>query len=443
MKKSVPKVSVLVRYLKEMLENHQPLQNFMVAGEISNLTRHASGHWYFTLKDSSAQLSCVMFSSSVNRCKVDVKNGDQVIVQGSISVFENQGKLQLYVTNLQLDGIGDLYQQFEELKKKLFDEGLFAEELKKEIPQYPMRIGLITGKNTAAREDVLSTLERRWPIAEVVEINTLVQGDGAAPQMIDALNKMDLESVDVILLVRGGGSLEDLWAFNDEQLAKCIFHLNTPLISGVGHEVDVTIVDYVADKRAPTPTGAAELATPSYIEVQRHLQSIYQQIQKMGQQRLEFHRNELNQTNNFMYFKNPEKLYQQKLLLVDMKRQQILHHVHQSLQKRQAVSEVINRFSMLLKEQIYQTKSEFIQSKETLSRLMEDRLQKQKGKLGKTLELLDAYSPLKVLQRGYAVAYADEKVVSTLKDVHVGDSVRILINDGELLTQVIEKRKKS
>ncbi|MEF9968454.1 MAG: exodeoxyribonuclease VII large subunit, partial [Longicatena sp.] len=251
MSQAVVKVSTLVSYLKSKIDQDNYLQRILVCGEISNFVRHRSGHWYFTLKDEVSRLSCVMFSSSASRSKYIPKDGDKVILQANTSIFESSGQLQLYVTGIKLDGVGDLYVQFELLKKKLFNEGYFDENHKLSIPKYPLQIGLITGKNTAAREDVISTLQRRWPIANLIEINTLVQGDTAAKQICDAIKQMESMDVEVILLVRGGGSIEDLWAFNDENLAKVIYHCSIPIVTGVGHEVDTTIVDYVSDLRAP------------------------------------------------------------------------------------------------------------------------------------------------------------------------------------------------
>ena len=273
MRNRVYTVSEIVKTLKNKLDLDPGLQKIIVQGEISNFTAHRSGHWYFTLKDAGCRISCVMFASYVSRCNFHPKEGVKVLIQANTSIFEASGQLQLYVQAMKQDGIGDYYQQFELLKKKLFDEGYFDPNHKKALPKYPMKIGVITGKNTAAREDVFTTIKRRWPICQISEINTLVQGSEASIQMINALNKLDEMNLDVIILARGGGSIEDLWAFNDERLAITIYNAKTPIITGVGHEVDTTIVDYVSDRRAPTPTGAAEMATPDLHKVLFELDS--------------------------------------------------------------------------------------------------------------------------------------------------------------------------
>ncbi|MBQ1468483.1 MAG: exodeoxyribonuclease VII large subunit, partial [Solobacterium sp.] len=298
MSKQVLTVSSLVRYLKNRLEGDSMTQHVLVEGELSNFSNYRSGHWYFTLKDSNAQLRCAMFASSNRKISYVPKDGDKVLVQGDISVFEGRGEMQLIVTNMKPSGIGDLFIQFEALKKKLSEEGLFAEEHKKEIPLYPEHIGLVTGKNTAARSDVLTTLQRRWPVAEVHEYPVLVQGTGSAEQITDALKYMDTLGYDVILLVRGGGSIEDLWSFNSEMLARTIYDLNTPIITGVGHEVDFTIADFVADLRAPTPTGAAERCSPDIREVKDFVQTMKDRLNRettallnTSSQRLDINRN--------------------------------------------------------------------------------------------------------------------------------------------------------
>ncbi len=440
MRKQVLKISALVRYLKGLIDNHQQLQQVAVSGEISNLTKHRSGHWYFTIKDEDASLRCVMFSSAVSRCKVDVKNGDQVILQGSVSIFESSGQLQLYVTQLQLDGIGDLYYQFEQLKKKLFEKGYFDESHKKELPLYPQKIGLITGKNTAAREDVLSTLNRRWPLAEVVEINTLVQGENAASQMIAALNTLDKKELDVILLVRGGGSIEDLWAFNNEDLALTIFNMITPIVTGVGHEVDTTIVDYVSDKRAPTPTGAAEIATPNQQEIKNRIKLYQQSLLQCTYKKLNDLKKEVRVYKESSYLRNPAKLYQQKILLVDMKRQQLFRQSKKISDFRLETSRKLHYFYSLLSTSIQDTKQEISLSKHQLNQQIHRRQLQEKNSLGKAIDLLDAYSPLKILKRGYSLAYNNEQLISSVEQVEVNDTLKLKLSDGELITKIVEKR---
>lgn len=439
MSERVMKVSALVRYLKSKLDNDGYLQRVLVSGEISNFVNHRSGHWYFTLKDEQSRLSCVMFSSNASRCNFVPKDGDKVIVQANTSVFETSGQLQLYCTAMKQDGLGDLHIQFELLKKKLSNEGYFDENHKKDIPFYPMRIGVVTGRNTAAREDVISTLKRRWPVAKVIELHTLVQGDGAANQIIEALGKLDSVDLDVILLVRGGGSLEDLWAFNDERLAKFIFSMHTPIITGVGHEIDFTIVDFVSDKRAPTPTGAAELATPNIEEVKQNILLIRQTILQRGTRIIQLSRSELNRISKHPVFKSPEILTQQKKLQIDYITSK-LYNVGSSVQNRKLMQQHLNhRFNQVFNKVVVEYKHSIQDSNIKLINSLENKMMSSKNQLGKTIELLDAYSPLNVLKRGYAVSYLQDKIVNSVQQININDELKIRYSDGEVFATVKEK----
>jgi exodeoxyribonuclease VII large subunit len=256
-------ISSLTEYISALFDADLRMQNVWVQGEISNFTRARSGHLYFTLKDDNAELQCVMWRGSAARLHYDPKHGDSVLAQGAVSVYQPRGQYQLITKTLQPAGRGDLHARFEALKDKLEAEGLFDAERKRPLPVFPHRIGVVTSPTAAAFQDVRNVLSRRFPLAEVILSPTLVQGDSAPPQIVEALARINQANVDVILLVRGGGSLEDLWAFNDEAVARAAAASETPIISGVGHEIDFTIVDFVSDHRAPTPSAAAEVATPN------------------------------------------------------------------------------------------------------------------------------------------------------------------------------------
>ena len=257
-------------YIRQVLENEPPLQDIWVKGEVSNMTRAASGHWYFTVKDSRAQLKCVMFRSDASRQNIEPNNGEAIRVHGRISVYEQRGEYQLYADEVQLaGGIGDLYQRFEDLKRKLDAEGLFDSERKRPLPEFPQRIGVVTSPDAAAFQDIQNVLKRRFPLAEVILSPTLVQGLDAPPMIVKAIERINRhQAADVLLVCRGGGSIEDLWAFNDEGVARAIAASTIPTVSGVGHETDFTIADFVADVRAPTPSAAAEQATPNLSDLQ-------------------------------------------------------------------------------------------------------------------------------------------------------------------------------
>ncbi|MBI5671579.1 MAG: exodeoxyribonuclease VII large subunit [Chloroflexi bacterium] len=268
-------VAELTAYIRQVFETDPALQDVWVQGEVSNMTRASSGHWYFTLKDGSAQLRCAMWRSSVERQSFVPQNGDQIEAHGRVSVYETRGEYQLYADRLRPVGTGDLYQQFEQLKRKLEAEGLFDEARKRPIPPFPHQIGVVTSPEAAAFQDIQNVLRRRFPLARLILSPTLVQGADAPPQIVAALERLNVyTNVDVILLIRGGGSIEDLWAFNDERVARAVAASRIPVVTGVGHETDFTICDFVSDLRAPTPSAAAEQITPSIEDLRADLLSL-------------------------------------------------------------------------------------------------------------------------------------------------------------------------
>lgn len=442
MSQKVVSVSTLVHYLKGKLDNDALIQRIMVQGEISNFTNHRSGHWYFTLKDAQSRISCVMFQSYARQCSFLPKDGDQVILTANTSLFEASGQLQLYGVKMQLDGLGEYYLKYEQLKRKLAAEGLFDARLKKQIPAYPTKIGLVTGKNTAAREDVVSTIKRRWPIAKIVEFATLVQGDDAPEEIMQALKEADLCKLDVILLVRGGGSIEDLWAFNNETLAREIFKMQTPLISGVGHEVDVTIVDYVADLRAPTPTGAAEMAVPDMAEVLNYLnkdkQRLYQAtLSKLNKAELYFHA-----LKDKRVFAQPEQLFEKNWLKLNYYEMKLRNTNYLFNEKSQQFIKIKNQFSTIIQNRCHGLNLDLIEKKTSLNQLMNMRLTSSRSRLLELTALFDAYSPLKSLLRGYSLVYKDNQLLSSIIQIEKNDQVKVQLSDGIFYAAVLEKEKK-
>ena len=260
-------ITSLNKAIKNMFDDKRELNNIHLKGEISNFKHHTRGHFYFTLKDEGSQLSAIMFANSAKNINFEPADGMKVLVTGKVTVYETAGTYQIYVSEMQMDGLGNLYLEFEKLKKKLESEGLFKKEFKKEIPRFPLKIGIITAPTGAAIRDILSTIKRRFPIAETILFPTLVQGADAKENIVQNIKIANTYPLDVIILGRGGGSIEDLWAFNEEIVARAIFDSKIPIISGVGHEIDFTISDFVADLRAPTPTGAAMLAVPDTSDI--------------------------------------------------------------------------------------------------------------------------------------------------------------------------------
>lgn len=383
-------VSQLNFYLKSLLDNDPKLQFVFLEGEISNLTDHySSGHIYFSLKDDKSVVKAVMFSYAAKNLKFRPQNGMKVLVRGRVTVYEPSGQYQVYVEDMQPDGVGALSLQFEQLKEKLSKEGLFSSEHKKHIPQYPETIAVVTSPTGAAVRDILNILSRRYPSADVVMCPVLVQGESAAAQLTKAINTLsDTEAADVIIIGRGGGSQEDLWAFNDENLARAIYNCKTPVISAVGHETDFTICDFVADLRAPTPSAAAELAVPDKAEL---LANLYAQRQYLS-------------------------------TLIDKK--------FIELEKSLATSSrLVSAYSP---QTLVADCSKSISNTATrLQNVSRNLIDTNLRNLTKTASKLSALNPVDVLMRGYSyVSDADNNTISSVKDVKNGDNINVKVSDG-------------
>ncbi len=442
MRNVVYTVSDLVRSLKSKLDLDPTLQKIIVQGEISNFTAHRSGHWYFTLKDAGSRISCVMFASYVARCQFKPKEGIKVLIQANTSIFESSGQLQLYVLAMKQDGIGDYYQQFEMLKKKLFEQGYFNEAHKKPLPKYPMKIGIITGKNTAAREDVVTTIQRRWPICELFELNTLVQGNEAASEMIQALKKLDELNLDVIILARGGGSIEDLWAFNDERLALTIYQAKTPIITGVGHEVDTTIVDYVSDRRAPTPTGAAEMATPELQKVLFDLSNLRNRLKGAVNNHLQSKRRTLEHLSQSKVLVEPISMIEMKKMKLDYLSGRLEKGIHQISKSKDILSLKKTKLIHWANAELFNQRHALERKASFLNQALESSFLKKKQRFERTVQLLDAYSPLKSLSRGYSLALNENhELITSVEKVSIHDRISVQFTDGVITAEVMDKEK--
>ncbi|MBQ4343168.1 MAG: exodeoxyribonuclease VII large subunit [Erysipelotrichaceae bacterium] len=431
-------VSQLVRYVKSKLDNDVLIQKIQIEGELSNFIAHRSGHWYFSLKDAQSRINCVMFQSYAKTVKFVPKNGDKVVVGCSLSMFESTGQVQLYCTSMKPSGIGDLYVQFELLKEKLYREGLFALEHKKQIPAYPMRIGVIVGAKTAAREDIMTTLKRRWPVAEIIEFHSLVQGDTAHLELIKALSEADLSGCDVLILARGGGSIEDLWAFNNEFLARTIYHLNTPIVTGIGHEVDVTLADYVADVRAATPTAAAETVSPELSEVELHLTQNTQRLKLAVEMNLSIAAQSLNSLRSRQVLSEPSFVDIQQMK-VDSLVNQLHIKMTESLHKASKARYSIVRCTQLMNEMLNDNKSQIERKTQQINSLVQMNMQKVSMSLKHQLQLLDGYSPLKILLRGYSIAEINGSAVHSIRQVQIKDELQLRLSDGILICTVEDK----
>lgn len=394
---NVLKVSQVNTYIKALFDESRPLKNIFVGGEISNFTHYyRSGHLYFTLKDETSQIKAVMFSSSASRIKFEPENGMKVICRGRISVYEKSGEYQLYVDDMQPDGIGALNLAFERLKEKLFKEGVCSDEIKKPLVQYPKKIGVVTSNIGAAVEDIKTITGRRYPLAEIVIAPTLVQGENAAPDIVKSIRLLDeMQDVDVIIVGRGGGSIEDLWAFNTEEVARAVIACKTPVVSAVGHETDFTICDFVADLRAPTPSAAAELVCPDVNVLISQISSLKYTMELHINSRLD---NELQRLNDLT----------ENGILAD-----------------------IDSFFNAYDDKISVLKERMI---DAFAYSSDERLQRLSLLAGK----LDALSPLAVLARGYCVAKREDFVINSAQRLQAGDNLVISFADGNAKCSVSE-----
>lgn len=394
-KPRVLSVSQINFYIKSIIENDGSLQFVLVTGEISNLTVHQrSGHIYLSLKDSNSVISAVMFAGNARRLKFRLENGMKVICRGRISVYEPSGRYQLYIEDMQPDGVGALTLAFEQLKKSLAQKGLFDNAHKKPLPKFPKTIGVITSPTGAAVQDITNIIRRRFPSADIVLAPVLVQGESAPEQLVRAVNKFSASKIaDVVIIGRGGGSAEDLWAFNDEQLAYAVYNCETPIISGVGHETDFTICDFVADVRASTPSAAAELAVPDRQELMSYYFKQKQYISAMLDRKIKTAQLRLENQQRRMSASSPK-----------LKAEQLEKQLS-------AKSEKLTRFMNI-----------YISDKE-------NKLIAAKGKL-------DGLNPLNVLNRGYAIAEKDEIIITSSKQLKDGDDFTVILSDGKINAKV-------
>lgn len=413
-------VTTLVRYLKNKLDSDEALRSVQVSGELSNFRKTSSGHLYFTLKDENSAISCVMFKSKAYSLSFVPENGNKVICSGSISMFEASGSLQLYVNTLKLDGIGDLYRQYEELKNKLFNEGLFDDEHKKEIPTlYPSKVAVLCGNDSAAMSDIKIQFNRRWPLCKVDYYPVIVQGSEGPSSMIKTLKDIDTLGYEIIVLARGGGSFEDLFCFNDERLIRTIYNLNTFIITGVGHQQDFTLVDFVSDRRAPTPTGAIEMITPNIDDVLDSIDDLSYRLNKSIDLLITNNKDKLIQLSNNKYFKDPSLLVDKVSLLLDYK-----------IERLKRFSNKLDNYQLQIDKEV-----------DRIGLLFDIKLNKKRNELDRLNGLLKAYSCENTLKRGYALVYKDNKLIN--KDINNNDKLVIETYDQIIDTRVEKVSKKN
>lgn len=433
-------VLALTKYIKRKFDADPHLQDVHVRGEISNFKQHSSGHMYFTLKDEKARILAVMFSSQSRTMKFSPENGMKVVVKGDISVYESSGQYQIYIKEMQPDGIGELFLAYEQLRKKLEAEGLFSIQQKKAIPSYPITVGVITSPTGAAIRDIITTIKRRYPIANILVFPALVQGENAAASIARAIEKANkMDEIDVLIVGRGGGSIEELWAFNEELVARAIHQSEVPVISAVGHETDFTIADFVADMRAPTPTAAAELAVPHIDELmERLLQRKTRLLQSMNG-RYRYEKQRLERVQKSYAFRYPQRLYEQKLEQLDKLTESLVRGASRLTDVKKSQHDVIykrlmrNHPSVSLRE----AESRFDRSQKDIQRAMVQIFLKKQTEFEKVISTLQALSPLKIMERGYSLVYTKENVlIKSIKQVKENEQLQIQLTDGSLLCNV-------
>ena len=411
-------VSQLTDYIRNLINSDSRLKRVYVRGEISNFKRYSSGHCYFSLKDEGSVIPGVMFYGFASRLKFEPKNGMKVLVRGYVDVYKSRGNYQLYAQRIIEDGLGELHIAFEQLKKELESKGYFDDSLKKPMPKFPKRIGVVTAATGAAIRDIVTTIKRRWPLCEIILFPSLVQGNLAANNIVRQIYVADNEfELDTLIVGRGGGSIEDLWAFNERIVAKAILACETPVISAVGHEIDWTIADYVADKRAATPTAAAEIAVPDIREISSKVDDLDSRASNVMAKQLNDNLEKFERIKNRPLFKNPHMIHERRGMDLDFIKGRLVSSSKEMIHSNQI------RLSKVKSSNVFRNPQSILDEKTiTLSR---------------NIDKLKVLNPLLTIQRGYAVARSKGKVVSYAKDLKKDEELELEFKDGKVNTRVL------
>lgn len=414
-------VSAITRYLKAKFDSDENLQTVFLKGEISNFKAHTTGHFYFSLKDETSKINAIMFRSNASKVLFKPADGMKVLVSGRISVYEAMGSYQIYVDEMLEDGVGNLYVAFEQLKKKLQAEGLFDKEHKRKIPKIPKRVGIVTASTGAAIRDIMTTIKRRFPICETILFPTLVQGENAKDDIVRNIEKAQDYDLDVLIVGRGGGSIEDLWPFNEEVVARAIYKSKVPVISAVGHEVDFTIADFVADLRAPTPTAAAELAVPNMSDLKKHISQLSIRLNESIFKKVNYLKLYLESVKNSYVIKSPMIMYENKRQSLDLMNEKLNNLM---IGKVDGLKNTLDKLkkSYVLKSPQLLYKDKMIEVKNIIDKL----------------ELLN---PLNILGRGYSITYLDDKALKNVSDVKKDDVLSIRLSNGLIKSKVIDVKE--
>ena len=433
-------ISKINQYIKLMFDSDNALQRVYLKGEISNFKRHTSGHLYLTLKDEESRISAIMFRSAAAHLTFQPEDGMNVLVTGRISVYPAGGNYQIYIDKMEVDGLGNLYVEFEKLKKKLQQDGLFDPAHKKEIPKFPRKIGIVTAPTGSAIKDILSTIQRRFPLCETILFPALVQGISAASDVARKIEIANTYDIDVLIVGRGGGSIEDLWAFNEEIVARAIYNSHIPVISAVGHEVDITIADFVADRRAPTPTGAAEMAVPTVSEVKNIFALKKNTLSSIIKEKLTVASQELKKVKSSYILKNPMTLYEMKMqkldALTDALNKDMTNYITQkklelqSYQKSFVLQNPLNSYTKYFKD--------LENNQKVLKNKIEQILEKKTSDLQYVIQTLRLVNPLNILDKGFSLVKKDGHIIKSSQEIKEKDLLDIRLHQGELKVEVKE-----
>ena len=411
-------IGALNKYLKNLFDRDPNLQEVYLKAEISNFKAHTRGHLYFTLKDETSRINAVMFSYNVSKLKFKPVDGMKVLVKGKISVYEATGSYQIYVEEMDQDGLGNLYIEFEKLKKKLAAEGLFDQDKKKRIPKVPRKIGIVTASTGAAIKDILTTIKRRFPICETILFPSLVQGVDAARDIVKNIEIANTYDIDTLIVGRGGGSIEDLWPFNEEIVARAIYESRVPVISAVGHEIDFTIADFVADLRAPTPTAAAELAVPNIETINTYLENVVNRSTISINNYIDSRKQVLSGLVSSYVLKKPTAMYEIKEQNLDF----LIDNLNKEIKKildnnRIRLFKVASSYVLTNPDIMYKFKMQNLEH---------------------IINKLDVLNPMNTLKRGYSIVKKDDNVISDIKNVSVDDIINVNIKNGIINAKVVE-----
>ena len=434
-------VSALTKYIKYKFDKDPHLGRVYLTGEISNF-RLRPTHQYFSLKDENAIISATMFQSAFKKIQFRPEEGMKVLVIGKVSVFEKSGQYQINIEHMEPDGVGALYLAYEQLKKKLESEGLFSLP-KKPIPQFPKKIAILTSESGAVIQDIQTTVARRFPIVQLVLYPTVVQGVHAVNSILKNLDLVEQEDYDVVIIGRGGGSIEDLWAFNEEPVVRRVAELSIPVISSVGHETDTTLIDFVSDMRAATPTAAAEIATPVLMEIHQQLRNLQTRLEQALSRQLQIKRERMQALANASIFQNPERIYQVYQQRVDQLEMRLQQMMQQSVQhKRQQLVKNQHRLELGSPSRRVQTEKQALQYlakrlEQAQGQLMKDK----KQQFQRAIQQLDLLSPLKIMNRGYGILQQEETIIKSVDQLELNQELTIQLVDGTVRSKVTSVEK--